>query len=40
VFTGCNAHPRLIRRADLVTRMQAVKHYFQRNVRARKGIEW
>ena len=40
VFTGGNAHPRLIRRADLVTRMQAVKHYFQRQVPARKGIEW
>lgn len=39
VFTGCNAHPRLVRRADLVTDMRAVKHYFQRNVPARKGIE-
>jgi len=40
VFTGCNAHPRLIRRADLVTRMQAVKHYFHRRVPARPGIEF
>ena len=39
VFTGCKAHPRLIQRADLVTEMRAVKHYFQRKVPARKGIE-
>ncbi len=39
VFTGCRAHPRLIRRADLVTEMRAVKHYFQRKVPARRGIE-
>ncbi len=39
VFTGCNAHPRLVRRADLVTRMVAVKHYFRQRVLARKGIE-
>lgn len=39
VFTGCKAHPRLIRRADLVTEMKAVKHYFQRKVPARRGIE-
>lgn len=40
VFTGCGAHPRLIRRADLVTRMKAVKHYFRRRIPARKGIEY
>lgn len=39
VFTGAGAHPRLIRRADLVTEMKAIKHYFQRQVRARRGIE-
>lgn len=39
VFTGRDAHPRLVRRADLVTDMKAVKHYFQRKVPARKGIE-
>ena len=40
IFNGGNAHPRLIRRADLVTRMTAVKHYFQKQVPARRGIEY
>ncbi len=39
VFTGRQAHPRLIRRADLVTEMKAVKHYFRQRVKARRGIE-
>jgi cob(I)alamin adenosyltransferase len=39
VLTGYHAHPRLIRRADLVTEMRAVKHYYQNKVPARKGIE-
>jgi cob(I)alamin adenosyltransferase len=40
VFTGCKAHPRLIQKADLVTEMKSVKHYFQQKVPARKGIEY
>jgi len=39
VITGRCAHPRLIERADLVTEMHEVKHYYARGVRARKGIE-
>lgn len=39
VITGRNAHPRLIERADLVTEMKEVKHYFQQGVTARIGIE-
>jgi len=39
VFTGRRADPRLIERADLVTEMQEVKHYYQQDVLARKGIE-
>ena len=39
VITGRYAHPRLIERADLVTEMREVKHYYSRGVRARKGIE-
>jgi cob(I)alamin adenosyltransferase len=39
VFTGRYAHPRLIERADLCTEMREVKHYYQRGVLARKGIE-
>jgi cob(I)alamin adenosyltransferase len=39
VLTGRGAPPALLRRADLVTEMRAVKHYFDRGVAARRGIE-
>ncbi|MBN1334924.1 MAG: cob(I)yrinic acid a,c-diamide adenosyltransferase [Deltaproteobacteria bacterium] len=39
VFTGRKADPRLIERADVVTEMREVAHYYQRGVLARDGIE-
>jgi len=39
VMTGRSAHPRLIDRADLVTEMLEIKHYYPRGVPARKGME-
>jgi cob(I)alamin adenosyltransferase len=39
LITGRHAHPRLIDRADLVTEMRAVKHYFDQGIRARVGVE-
>ena len=39
VFTGRGAPPRLIDAADLVTDMVPVKHYYDRGVPARRGIE-
>jgi cob(I)alamin adenosyltransferase len=39
VMTGRGAPEELIRRADLVTEMRAVKHYHSRGVAARTGIE-
>ena len=39
ILTGRNAPDELIEMADLVTEMKEVKHYFQRGVMARKGIE-
>jgi len=39
VITGCSAAPRIIDAADLVTEMKEVKHYFEKGVRARIGIE-
>jgi len=39
VITGRDAAPKIIEKADLVTHMKAVKHYFQNGVEARVGIE-
>jgi cob(I)alamin adenosyltransferase len=39
VLTGRNAAPEIIARADLVTEMKMVKHYYQQGVAARTGIE-
>jgi len=39
VFTGRRAPREIIDRADLVTVMQEVKHYYSKGVEAREGIE-
>ena len=39
VITGRDALPEIIDKADLVTEMKAVKHYFNKGVDARVGIE-
>ena len=39
VLTGRYAHPALIERADLVSEINEVKHYFTKGVDARVGIE-
>jgi cob(I)alamin adenosyltransferase len=39
VITGRRADPRIIEKADLVTEMKKIKHYFQKGVAARVGIE-
>ena len=39
VITGRDADSRIIIEADLVTEMKEVKHYFQKGVKARIGIE-
>lgn len=40
VMTGRNAHKNIIDAADLVSNIQAVKHYYNRGVMAREGIEY
>jgi cob(I)alamin adenosyltransferase len=40
VLTGRGAPPELVELADLVTEMRPVKHYFEKGVRAREGIEY
>jgi cob(I)alamin adenosyltransferase len=39
ILTGRGATPELIERADLVTEMREIKHYYMQGVQARKGIE-
>ena len=39
VITGRYAHPDIIKRADLVTEMKEIKHYYSRGIKARHGIE-
>ena len=39
ILTGRYCPPELIENADLVTEMQEIKHYYQKGVAARKGIE-
>jgi cob(I)alamin adenosyltransferase len=39
VLTGRGASPELIERADLVTEMREIKHYYNQGVEARLGIE-
>lgn len=40
VLTGRCAHPEIIERADLVSEIKDKKHYFQKGVKARRGIEF
>lgn len=40
VITGRKASERLIEAADLVTEMRKIKHYYDRGVPAREGIEY
>ena len=39
VLTGRNAHPEVVAEADLVTEMKLIKHYYDRGVAAREGVE-
>ncbi len=39
-LTGRNAPEELVRLADVVTEMKAVKHYYDKGVKARRGIEY
>jgi cob(I)alamin adenosyltransferase len=39
VLTGRYADPRIVEKADLVTEMREIKHYMQKGVKARTGIE-
>lgn len=40
IITGRYADEKLIKKADLVTEMKEIKHYFKQGVKARRGIEY
>lgn len=40
ILTGRNVPKEIINRADLVTEMKDIKHYFEKGVGAREGIEY
>lgn len=40
ILTGRNAPSEIIEKADLVTQMQPIKHYYKTGLKARKGIEY
>lgn len=40
ILTGRDADPKIIEIADLVTEMKLVKHYYEKGVSARRGIEY
>ncbi len=39
ILTGRYCPPELMEKADLVTEMREIKHYYQKGIEARKGIE-
>jgi cob(I)alamin adenosyltransferase len=40
IVTGRNCHRRLIELADTVSEIKSVKHAFDNNIKAQKGIDW
>lgn len=40
VLTGRNAHPKIVEIAHLVSKIEPVKHYWDKGIVARKGIEF
>lgn len=40
VLTGRNAHEKIIEIADLVSKIEPVKHYWDKGITAREGIEY
>jgi cob(I)alamin adenosyltransferase len=40
ILTGRNAKPEVMEKADLVTEMVERKHYYEKGMKARKGIEF
>lgn len=40
ILTGRNVPEKILKRADLVTEMKNIKHYYEKGINAREGIEF
>ena len=40
ILTGRDAHPEILKEADLVSQVRQIRHYFKKGMKARKGIEF
>jgi len=40
ILTGRNAHPKIMKIADLVSEIKDRKHYYKKGIKARRGIEY
>jgi cob(I)alamin adenosyltransferase len=40
ILTGRNAHPTIVELADTVTEMRQIKHAYEKDVMAQRGIEY
>ncbi|TBR19150.1 cob(I)yrinic acid a,c-diamide adenosyltransferase, partial [bacterium] len=40
ILTGRNVHPAIVKMADLVSEIKDKKHYYNKGVKARRGIEF
>lgn len=40
ILTGRQANPEILKLADLISEIREIKHYFNRGLKARKGIEF
>jgi cob(I)alamin adenosyltransferase len=40
IATGRGAHRSLLELADTVSEVQSIKHAFDNNIKAQKGIDW
>jgi cob(I)alamin adenosyltransferase len=40
ILTGRDAHPKILKEADLISQIKQLRHYFKKGMKARKGIEF
>ena len=40
ILSGRHAHPRILQKADLISDIREVRHYYRKGIKARRGIEF